>query len=205
MNLHGRLPWPSPDDLSGDAQTLYDAIARGPRANGPQYFGLTDCAGRLEGPFNAMVIAPGVGDALQSLGSAIRFATSLSARSREVAILSVAAAIQSDFEWYAHEGIGRAAGLTEDELDALRSGEVAPGFDDEAAVVRDVATSLATRREISEQVYAVAERFLGAVGLIELVTLVGYYLMLDLSMRAFNTPLPSGIDAPFGGTSRDRY
>lgn len=203
MDQHGRLPWPAPDDLSGDAERLYDAIARGPRATGPQYFRLTDDAGRLEGPFNAMVVAPGVGDAIQSLGAAIRFQSSLSPRTREIAILCVAAAARSDFEWYAHEGIGRAAGLDEDDLAGIRDLAATPDPDPLSAIVKVVATSLATRREIDEQDYAEAERLLGTVGLVELVTLVGYYLMLDLSMRAFRTPLPRGVDAPFGGTSRD--
>ena len=198
MNRTGRLPWLSPAELSGDAEALYDSIARGPRASGPQHFRLTDDAGRLEGPFNAMVVAPRVGDALQSLGSAIRFSTSLSSRSREIAVLCVAVAAQSDFEWYAHEGIGRAAGLSEAALLALRHGE-AWDFDEESAVVRAIATSLAVSREIANEDYAEAERLLGSTGLVELVTLVGYYLMLDLSMRAFKTPLPLGVNAPFGG------
>lgn len=67
---HGRLPWPTRADLDDGGQGVYDAIASGPRATGPQHFRLTDDAGRLEGPFNALLLAPRVGQAVQELGAA---------------------------------------------------------------------------------------------------------------------------------------
>jgi hypothetical protein len=99
-----------PADLDDQQRALYDAIAGGPRAAGPRLFALTDAAGRLNGPFNAMLFAPEVGTALQDLGAAIRYRSSLTARIREMAILAVAAHWDSAFERYAHEAVGRAAG-----------------------------------------------------------------------------------------------
>lgn len=118
-----RLPRLTPDELDLDQRPLYDAITGGPRAGGPQLFALTDTEGRLNGPFNAMLFAPGVGAALQELGSAIRYRTSLSGRIRELAILAVAAHWDSAFERYAHEPIGRAAGLTDAEIAAVGAGD----------------------------------------------------------------------------------
>ncbi|WP_239460169.1 carboxymuconolactone decarboxylase family protein [Nocardioides daejeonensis] len=50
-------------------------------------------------------------------------------RGREIAILMVAVATASDFEWYAHERVGLAVGLSEAELAALtrRSAGPRPG------------------------------------------------------------------------------
>lgn len=176
---------------------MYDAIARGPRASGPQHFRLTDEAGRLEGPFNALVIAPGVGGAVQGLGSAIRFGSSLPTRLREIATLTVASAVRSDFEWYAHEGIGRAAGLTDEDIASLHRGMPGPSFDATDLVVQRATQTLVTQRTLAAGDADEGTRLLGVSGLVELVLLVGYYLMLDLSMRAFDTPLPSGQDSPF--------
>jgi 4-carboxymuconolactone decarboxylase len=86
-----RLPILTPADLDDQQRVLYNAIAGGPRAAGPRLFALTDAAGRLNGPFNAMLFAPEVGTALQELGTAIRYRSSLTARIREMAILAVAA------------------------------------------------------------------------------------------------------------------
>ncbi len=200
---HGRLPWPARADLDPAATSVYDAIASGPRATGPQHFRLTSDEGRLEGPFNALVLAPQVGQAVQELGAAIRYRTALTARQREIAILAIAAAARSDFEWYAHEAVGRAAGLTGPEIAALRAGEPSPTFEATEALVWRICHGLATTRALAPVDAADGEAWLGVAGLVELVTLTGYYLMLDLAMRAFDTPLPAGVQSPFGPTTGD--
>ncbi|MGC7096015.1 hypothetical protein ACPZ19_15185 [Amycolatopsis lurida] len=78
-----RLPHLRPDDLDDDQRALYDAITGGPRAGGP--VALTDDAGRLAGPFNAMLVVPAAGSALQRLGAAIRYETLLSGHDRKSA------------------------------------------------------------------------------------------------------------------------
>ena len=112
---HGRLPWPTPDELRDDQRVVYEAIVGGPRgASSP--FALTDADGRLEGPFNAMLVTPAIGAATQELGAAIRYRTSLSARQREIAILTLAVLRRSEFEWYAHERVALRAGLSRNEI-----------------------------------------------------------------------------------------
>src|SRR5215469_12111400 len=120
---HGRLPWLAPEALSEDQRKLYDLIVGGPRGKGPRAFPLTDETGRLNGPFNAMLVSPEVGTAVQELGAAIRYRSSLPDRARELAILELAALRRCAFEWYAHERVGRNVGLTDDELEAVRTGK----------------------------------------------------------------------------------
>ena len=67
MNDHGRLHWFAPDELDAAQRALYDVITGGARANGPRAFALTDERGRLNGPFNAMLLSPDVGATLQEL------------------------------------------------------------------------------------------------------------------------------------------
>ncbi|MFC4015360.1 carboxymuconolactone decarboxylase family protein [Nonomuraea purpurea] len=178
--------------MTEEQRAVHDEITGGPRAAGPQAFRLTDREGRLEGPFNAMLAAPGVGGPLQRLGAAIRYATALPGRWREIAILEVALARRSDFEWYAHERVGRNAGLTEEELSALRSQADAPTFDEAERTVRSVCRALVAQRDLDDDLYARAEAALGTTSLYELVVLVGYYDTLALSLATFRTPLPAG-------------
>ncbi|WP_433443924.1 carboxymuconolactone decarboxylase family protein [Nonomuraea sp. CA-141351] len=198
--MHGRIPWYSPKFLTSEQRAVYDEIASGPRATGP--FRLTDPEGRLEGPFNAMLTAPGVGGPLQRLGAAIRYATDLPARWREIAILEVAVARRSDFEWYAHERVGRNAGLTEEELSALRSGSDAGTFDEPERTLRAVCRSLVLHRGLDDDLYARAEAALGTAHLYELVVLAGYYDTLALSLATFRTPLPAGEPPVFDQAPR---
>lgn len=198
IDRHGRMPWYDPAGLDTERRAVYDEIAGGPRAAGPQAFELTDPDGRLEGPFNAMLTAPGIGGPLQRLGAAIRYASSLPARWREIAILEVAVARRSDFEWYAHERAGRAAGLGDDELAALAQGLDHPGLEAAERTLRKVVRALVAERDLDDELYARALADLGAERLYELLVLVGYYDTLALSLRVFRTPLPEGEPPVFG-------
>jgi alkylhydroperoxidase family enzyme len=195
--MHGRLPWPAPGELDDVRRGVYDAIAGGPRAAGPQAFRLTDAEGRLEGPFNAMLVSPGVGHALQDLGAAVRYRTSFSDRAREIAILALAVLRRSDFEWYAHERVGRRAGLSEDELSALLSGADPASLSSEESLLLRTTRILATTGDLDDEAFAAAEDGLGREQLAELIVLVGYYDLLALSLRVWRTPLPAGEIPPF--------
>lgn len=190
-----RLPKYAPAALDEAQRSLYDAIAGGRRAQGPQVFRLLDDEGRLEGPFNAFLLQPELGSALQALGSAVRYGTSLEDRAREIAILVVAAVWQCDFEVYAHEAVGRSVGLTDAELTGLRSATydvlAAP---DERALARTVHT-LATRGDLDDEEYAAAVAMLGLPQLFEVLTLVGYYATLALQLRVFRVAAP-GTSSP---------
>jgi len=188
---------PGPGRTSS-APEVHAAIAGGPRATGPRLFELTDPEGRLQGPFNAMVLAPSVGLALQELGAAIRYRTGLTDRQREVAILALAAHRRSDFEAYAHEAVGRAVGLTDAELLELRAGRAPESLPDDERLVHAACTALLTERSLDDAAFAEASGRLGLAGLLEVVTLVGYYDTLDLIMRVAESPLPSGVEPPFG-------
>lgn len=199
MDQHGRLPWPAPMDLAPPAKAVYAAITGGPRASGAQHFQIMDPSGRLEGPFNAMVIAPSVGGPLQELGAAIRYQTGLSDRQREVAILALAGAATSEFEWYAHKPIAQACGIDEKDIAAICAGREADGLDATEKVVLKATRQLVATRSLESALAGECQDHLGSSGFVELVVLVGYYQLLDLTLRVFQTPLPAGIGRQFNG------
>jgi 4-carboxymuconolactone decarboxylase len=137
-----------------------------------------------------MLYAPAVGHALQELGAAIRFSTKLPPRIREMAILVVAQATGSGYEQASHELIGRDAGLTEPELDALREGENPKFADEQESAAYSAARALTVTGDVDDQEYAAAIAALGEEGLVELSTLVGYYATLALQLRIFRVPAP---------------
>jgi 4-carboxymuconolactone decarboxylase len=180
-----RLAKLAPKTLNEDQRQLYAAITGGPRGSGPQSFPLVDGKGGLEGPFNAMLLQPTLGAALQALGAAIRYSGTLPPRTRELAILIVAAKWGSEFEQYAHEAAGRFAGLSEAELAPVRAGlEPDLADPDERAAVR-AARALVQTGDLDDAEYAEALSQLGEAGLFELTTLIGYYATLALQLRVF--------------------
>ena len=181
-----RLPVLSSDEMTSEQVDLYREILGGPRGQGPRAVLLASGAGGLAGPISAMLYAPPAGHALQELGAAIRFRTELAPRIRELAILVVAQAWDSAYERDSHELLGRDAGLTDAEIEALRSG-ADPGFADKQeqvaySVVRDLTGPSA---DLDDQEYDTAVAVLGERALVELSTLVGYYATLALQLRIF--------------------
>lgn len=185
-----RLTKLTPATLTEEQRRLYERITAGPRGQGPRTFRLADSSGGLAGPFNAMLLQPAVGAALQALGAAIRYHGALPERTRELAILVVAAHWASEFEQYAHEPMARSAGLREEDLAALRAGQQ-PDLADpaERAAVR-AAWALARAGDLDDEQYAEAVTQLGEDGLFELSTLVGYYATLALQLRVFRVGVP---------------
>ena len=185
-----RLPHLPPDALGPEQRTLRDEILGGPRAGGAQLFELVDSQGRLNGPFGVMLHSPAIGGALQELGTAIRYRSILSDRLREIAILTVAAHWSSAFEKYAHEPLGRRAGLTDAQIDALAATAEVAFHDPAEAVGLRIVRALLTRADLTDEEYAEGRRVLGDQALVELTALVGYYATLALQLRVFRVGVP---------------
>ena len=186
-----RLAVLSSDEMTTEQVDLYREILGGPRGQGPRAVLLSSGAGGLAGPFNAMLYAPPVGHALQELGAAIRFRTELTPRIREMAILVVAQAWDSAYERDSHELLGRDAGLTDAEIKALRAGEDPGLADKQEQVAYSVVRALTgPRADLDDQEYDTAVAVLGERALVELSTLVGYYVTLALQMRIFRVGGP---------------
>ena len=186
-----------PDGLSAVQRALYDAILGGPR--GP---GFTGEDGHLVGPFNAMLHNPAIGSPLARLGEALRYEGLLPARGRELAILTVAAAYRSEFEWYAHAPIAEGLGIEAAVVAAIRSGR-RPCLGDEAEQATvDVVRAVLGRADLDDAAYARAAALIGEPELVELTTLIGYYGILATQLRLFRVPLPPGVAAVFAGSAR---
>lgn len=192
--LHGRLPWYRPEDLDDAQRRVYDAIALGPRASTADRSPLMGPEGRLHGPFNAMLVSPALGMALQSVGRAIRYAGELSARHREIAILVVAAHEHSDFEWAAHLELARAEGLDDEQIDALGREINVPRLDDSDSTVVAVTRALIGPGDVSDPLFEHAAETLGTVRLVELIEIAGHYRALALSLRVLRVPLPEHLE-----------
>ncbi|HEY2550380.1 MAG TPA: carboxymuconolactone decarboxylase family protein [Streptosporangiaceae bacterium] len=181
-----RLPQLRYDDLGPDGQKVWDGLVG---SRGSQ---LISADGSLIGPFNAFVTAPGVGGRVSSLGRVVRFETSIDRRLTELAVITVAARWQAEFEWWAHAQMAREHGVDGPAIDAIGRGEE-PQLDgaDERVVYR-VARELAVDGRLSAEAYDAAQRLLGDQGTVELVTLCGYYTMISFMLNAFRVPLPPG-------------
>jgi len=108
---------------------------------------------------------------------------------REQAILRVAALTPgAEYEWVQHEAIGRAVGMTDEQIEACRAGDpddLVLRFTEE--VVRDASPSDATFAMM-------AERFTPRE-IIELILVIGQYMMLARLMATAQIDLDEPVGA----------
>ena len=195
----GRLRALASPELNAEQRELFDAITLGKRAGGRKLeeFLLED--GGLRGPFNAWLHAPVLGQPAQRLGEAIRYESSLPPNLRELAILTVAASWRAEYEWWAHSRIAHEAGVSEETIAALKDGAPPDSVSAAERTVHRFAVELMTTRRVSDETYRSTVALLGDPGTVELVTLLGYYVLVSMLLNAFEVALPRGEDPPFGG------
>jgi 4-carboxymuconolactone decarboxylase len=184
----GRLPGKPREELEEPGRRVWDGLVE---SRGGQTVGED---GALHGPFNAWVQAPSIGAWLSGLGHALRFETSLDRRLIELAVITVGAHWQAEFEWWAHSRMARQHGVAEPVIDAIRDGTPVPLVDEPDRVVHAVASELAGTGRLGQATYDSARTLLGDQGLIELVTLCGYYTLVSMTLNAFEVDLPRGAD-----------
>jgi 4-carboxymuconolactone decarboxylase len=191
--MASRLPSLRHDDLDPERRAVWDAVV------GSRGADLVGADGGLIGPFNAFVHAPGVGRRLTELGHVVRFETSIERRLSEVAVITVGARWKAEFEWWAHARMARRHGVPDEVVDAIGRGEDPPFTADDEQTVYQVASQLTRRGQVDAEAYAAARRLLGDAGLVELVSLCGYYTLVSFLLNAFTVPLPPGAAPAFGG------
>jgi 4-carboxymuconolactone decarboxylase len=181
-----KLPPLRRDELSPDGQELWDNIVEG---RGKQF---VTADGGLAGPFNAAVTAPEVGWRLVSLGQQLRFGTSIERRLSELAIITVGARWQAEFEWWAHATMAREHGVADAIIEAIGRGEDPPITADDERAIYTAADQLGRTGRLDDGAYAGAHLLLGDAGMVELVSLCGYYTLISFLLNAFEVSVPPG-------------
>lgn len=195
MALMARLDAVTEDDLDDAQRAVWAQVTGGARAAAHgDTGGLVDERGGLIGPFNAWMYAPVPGVAAAQLGEALRFSSSLADNLRELITVTVAAHWRCNFEMWAHRGFAIDAGVDQAAIDALQRGERPDLADPVEALVVDAGRELLTAGRLGEERYADAVGHLGERGVVEMVTLVGYYSLVALNLNAFEVSLPPGVE-----------
>ncbi len=173
-----RFPELTPDQMNADQKAMYDAILAGPRHS-------------TQGPFNAWLRSPQLGDRLQRVGEYLRFDTTLPHKLNEFAILITAVEWKAGFEWYAHYPLAIKAGLEPAVAKDLQEGRRPADMSPDETLVYDFATQLQRQRQVSDAVYAAAVARFGEQGVVDLTALVGYYNLVSMTLNVARVQAPA--------------
>jgi alkylhydroperoxidase/carboxymuconolactone decarboxylase family protein YurZ len=144
--------------------------------------------GRLVGTFNALLLDPPVGGALQAVGAAIRFNGALADRERELVILAVARAESSPYEWQAHVRQAAKYGVTDGEIACIGLPASEWAGTESEVVCLNAARDLLRDGDLSVEVFDQAVSVIGLPKLFDVVSVVGYYRLTALSLRVWRVP-----------------
>jgi 4-carboxymuconolactone decarboxylase len=170
-----RLPLPPMDAMDDAQRAAAQALIDGPRK-------------AVYGPFVPLMRTPALLDRVAALGEALRFGGTLDTRVRELVTCATAAHVGNQFEWVMHQPLAAAAGVATEALEAIRLGRRPEGLAADEQVALDVAMELMQRHSVSGPTWARACGTFGEPGVVELTTLVGYFVMVSWVMNAAHTP-----------------
>lgn len=151
---------------------------------------LEDVNGLLLGPLNAYLYNPVIGEAIFNIGNT--FSSSLlSARVKEIVILSVGGKWGSPYELYAHELVARMVGVPEAAVVSLASGQPPVGLTGNELVAAQFVQELISTYRVSAATYQAAEAAFGQIGVVDMVNLASTYLGVSATLNAFNVRGPN--------------
>lgn len=165
-----------PEKLTPEQTTVFNRLVAG--------------RGRILGPYKIWIHSPTVADGMEHIGTFLNKRSSLSTREVEIGILVIAQHWNADYVRQAHIKAGKAAGLTQETIDAILAGHDPKLADPHEQAVHRFATSLVKGAKLSDADFAEIEKVLGRHGVAEVLVLLGYYTSVSLGMKVHEVPIP---------------
>jgi len=180
-----RLPLPKRDDLDEAGQKAYD------RATAP---GAT-IAG-LQGPAGVQLYTTKIAAPMAAINRYLRFEAGLTPRVREIAILTTAREMDSQFEWVAHEPEALKEGIEPAVIDVIKHRRSTAGLNENDAIVIELGRQIWRDHKVKSETFAKAKALFGPHKLVDLVLLMGNYAgtaalltAVDMQLHVGKTPL----------------
>lgn len=154
------------------------------------------------GPYIPLMRSPKLLTTVYEMGGYLRVEGPLKGRLTELVTLMAARHWTQQFEWNAHEPLALKAGLTKETVAAIAEGRRPTGLPADEEIVYDLITELNANQSVSDATYARAVGKFGEQGVIDLVSVNGFYGMLAMLMNVARTPLPDGRKPPLASFPR---
>jgi len=182
-----RVPILEEAELTGDQRALLDSIRSGPRGGSTT----------IRGPFAVFLHAPVFGELAQKLGGHCRFKTAVPPRLSEFAVLATAKLWRAQYEWFAHVPQAERAGVKPETIRDLHKGRVPKSAPKDERAIYDFIQELYKGKRVSDKTFARVLAVLGQPGTIELVGILGYYVLISMILNVFRMSPPEGEPLPF--------
>ena len=156
--------------------------------------------GQPTGPWIALLRSPELMTRTRGLSDYLRFESVLPGWLREFVILMMARQWGQSYEWHVHYPLAIEEGLSPAIAQAIAEGRRPEGMVDEEEILYELCLELQRNHSISDATYERAVSRFTEQGVIETVSLMGYYTMIAMILNTSRAPLPAGATpalAPF--------
>ncbi|MGF1682846.1 carboxymuconolactone decarboxylase family protein [Photobacterium minamisatsumaniensis] len=178
------LPLIEREDLDQQGKDIYDTLL-GPRDG-------------LSGMYRTLMNHPLLAQHIGQLGTYVRYESELSGDIRELGILATARALGAPFVWEKHLAPAERAGLPQDVIEQVLSGDIATAKMKPAYLYTwQIAEDVVHQRSLSTKTQEAMIDEIGVKGLLDLVMACGMYRMISTVVFSFDVPLPEGGTPPF--------
>jgi 4-carboxymuconolactone decarboxylase len=148
--------------------------------------------GQPTGPWLVLLRSPEVMSRARGLSDYLRYQSILPGWLREFVILITARQWSQSYEWNSHYKLAVDEGLSAEVAKAIAEGHRPEGMVEEEAILYDFCMELQRNKSVSDATYARALDRFGEQGIVETVSLMGYYTMISMVLNTARTPLPAG-------------
>ena len=126
-------------------------------------------------------------------GNHILSKSTLSPRDREIAILRAGFLSKSGYEWGQHVVIGKAAGLSDEELEGIKSGDSANCWSESEKLILKTADELHEDVFITDDTWMGLEKHYSTQQIMDMVFTCGQYRMLAGALNSFGVQLDDDL------------
>ena len=169
------------DEMTPAQKTMIESLLSGERR------------GNTGGPFNVLLRSPEIGDLAQKLGAGVRFHSSLPPRLNELGIIITARFWTAQFEWNAHKRAALAAGVSPAIVEAIAAGTRPASMQPDEEAVYNFGTELLRTKQVSDATFQAATKAVGERGVVDLISVMGYYQMVSMLLNVDRYPLGPGV------------
>jgi 4-carboxymuconolactone decarboxylase len=181
-----RAALPEAPTFGRDVEIPYDEMTPEQQEG---YRSLIESRGPLGGPRKIWVHNPKLAKAIGALGGHFHpGGYSLTEREREIAVIIINSKWHAAYPVAAHERRGNEVGLPPDKVAALLAGQPSSFPDEREQIVYEIAICLSNARWVSRGLYDRAVSALGHVGITDVITLMGYYTSVSMTLAFYDVP-----------------
>lgn len=184
-----RLPPLRRADLDEEGKAVYDRIV----GTGPA---------PTTGPVALSLYSPKIAQVFSDLNGYLRYSGALSPRHTEVAILVATWEIEQQYEYSAHEPAALRYGAPQAVIDCIKYDRAPVGLSTEETLIIRLGRAILRDHKVDSVLYAQVEKTFGRKGLVELVTVMGDYVMVGMVMTTIDQHLPADRPAVLPARSR---